>query len=125
MVLFSKVSSYFKWIEGRQGSGYSKLPLLTGMFPLPFDFYLLKFPEGTEIPEHTDKVDVGFRHYRFNIILKKSPEGGEFISEKNIIDLPRVKFFRPDLYNHSVTKVKGGTRWVLSFGFLLKNKVAQ
>lgn len=122
MVLFSKLSSCFKWVEGRQGSGYKKMPLLTALFPVPFDLYLLHFPEGTSIPEHTDKVDTGFRHYRLNIIVKKSEAGGEFISEKNIINFSRVKFFRPDLYKHSVTRVMGGSRIVLSFGFLLREK---
>lgn len=113
----------FKWQKGRQSSGYSKISLIQAMWPIHFDLYLLKFPEGSQIPEHVDKVDKGFSHYRLNIILKKSLSGGEFMAEKSIINWSRVKFFRPDIAKHSVTKVVGGSRYVLSFGFLLKDKV--
>lgn len=117
---FTKKS--FSWASGRQGSGYFKMAIIESFFPIPFDLYLLKFPDGSSIPEHTDKVKSGFKHYRLNIILKKSNSGGDFISEKNIIDWPRLKFFRPDINKHYVTEVKGGNRIVLSFGFLLKDK---
>lgn len=109
-----------KWEIGRQVSGYSKMLILTGKFPIPFDFYLLKFPEGSFIKEHVDPVEFGYKHYRFNIILKKSKLGGEFISETHIFETDRVKFFRPDIYKHSVSQIKKGTRIVLSLGFLIK-----
>jgi len=112
----------FKWQTGRQSSGYSKITLLESLWPLPFDLYLLKFPEGSKIPEHVDAADEGFRHFRLNIILKKSHSGGEFLSESSIINWSRIKFFRPDVSKHSVTQVVGGSRYVLSFGFLLKDK---
>lgn len=121
VTLKMKFLDRFKWQSGRQSSGYSKISLLESMWPIPFDLYLLKFPEGSQIPEHVDKVDKGFRHYRLNIILKKSLSGGEFLSEKSIINWSRIKFFRPDISKHSVTKVVGGSRYVLSFGFLLKD----
>lgn len=113
----------FTWKTGRQSSGYSKISLLESMWPIPFDMYLLKFPEGSSIPEHIDTVQAGFKHYRLNVILKKSRSGGEFCSEHSIINWSRVKFFRPDISKHSVTQVVGGSRYVLSFGFLLKEKV--
>jgi hypothetical protein len=122
-ILKMKLSDRFTWKQGRQSSGYSKISLLESMWPIPFDLYLLKFPEGSQIPEHVDTVEEGFRHYRLNIILKKSLSGGEFMAEKSIVNWSRVKFFRPDISKHSVTKVVGGSRYVLSFGFLLKNKV--
>lgn len=122
-ILKMKLSDRFTWKQGRQSSGYSKISLIQAMWPIPFDLYLLKFPEGSQIPEHVDKVDEGFRHYRLNIILKKSLSGGEFMAEKSIINRTRIKFFRPDISKHSVTKVVGGSRYVLSFGFLLKDKV--
>ena len=122
-ILKMKLSDRFTWKQGRQSSGYSKISLLESMWPIPFDLYLLKFPEGSQIPEHVDKVDEGFRHYRLNIILKKSRSGGEFVADNSIINWPRIKFFRPNISKHSVTKVVGGSRYVLSFGFLLKDKV--
>lgn len=62
----------------------------------------------------------GYKHYRFNLIIKKSISGGDFISAHHIWNWGRLKFFRPDLYKHSVTQVKGGSRYVLSLGFLIK-----
>lgn len=122
-VLKMKFFDKFLWKTGRQSSGYAKMALVESLLPIPFDVYLLKFPEGSQIPEHVDTVKEGFRHYRLNIILKKSLSGGDFMTEKSIINWPRIKFFRPDISKHSVTKVVVGSRYVLSFGFLLKNKV--
>lgn len=123
MAILKYKRNIFSWQLGRQSSGYSKMSLLQSIWPVPFDLYLLKFPEGSQILEHVDKVDEGFRHYRLNIILKKSLSGGDFIFEQSIINWSRIKFFRPDISKHSVTKVVGGSRYVLSFGFLLKDKV--
>jgi hypothetical protein len=103
----------WRWQHGRQKSGYDKMLLLWSKMPIPFDIYLIRYHEGSSIPPHTDKVQSG-RHYRMNIILKKSKSGGEFVCSKNIINTTRIKLFRPDLYEHSVTKVEGGSRYVLS-----------
>jgi hypothetical protein len=123
VTLKMKFLNRFTWKTGRQSSGYSKVALLESMWPIPFDVYLLKFPEGSAIPEHTDTVQAGFKHYRLNVILKKSRSGGEFLSETSIINWSRIKFFRPDISKHSVTKVVGCSRYVFSLGFLLKEKV--
>lgn len=109
-----------KWERGRQESGYDKMLLAYGKFPLPFDCYILRFPEGSEIGTHTDPVDKGKKHYRMNIVLKKAKEGGEFVAENAIINWPRVKLFRPDVTPHSVTRVVTGYRYVLSIGWLRK-----
>jgi len=112
------------WTEGRQGSGYFKMLLGESRIPLPFDIYLLKFPKGSEIVEHTDPIKEGKRHYRFNIVLKKAKEGGIFridsaISKRRVfLNTPRLHFFRPDVDKHHVTKVESGTRYVLSIGWL-------
>lgn len=111
-------ASWLRWEKGRQNTGYDKLLLLGNPFLLPFDCYLLKFPEGTAVPPHRDKVERG-RHYRLNVVLKRSSGGGEFVCANPIIDSPRVKLFRPDLEEHSVTEVQGGDRWVLSIGWVL------
>lgn len=112
----------FKWVAGRQGTGYSILTLawVTKKWsPVPFDAYILKYPEGSYIPPHKDEPGFG-KHYRINIILKKCAEGGEFFSENALFKLGRVVLFRPDLSLHTVTKVKRGTRYVLSFGWIIK-----
>jgi hypothetical protein len=110
----------FRWQSGRQGSGYDKMLLLTAAWPLRFDSYLIRFPEGSQIPPHTDPVSSG-RHYRLNIILKGPRAGGEFVCATPIYASKRIKFFRPDACEHSVTKVERGSRYVLSIGWIIGN----
>lgn len=111
----------FRWQPGRQGTGYDKMLLFTARWPLPFDSYLLRYPEGSEIPPHTDPVQAG-RHYRLNLILKSPRSGGEFVCRDPIYSSRRIKLFRPDLCEHSVTRVIGGSRYVLSIGWILGRK---
>lgn len=92
--------------------------LLTARWPIAFDSYLLRFPEGSEIPPHTDPVQAG-KHYRLNLTLKSPRAGGEFQCAKPIFATKRVKFFRPDQCEHSVTRVVGGSRYVLSLGWVV------
>ena len=109
----------FRWRRGRQEGGYDKMLLALLPFPLPLDCYLLRFPTGAEIPLHVDKVDHG-RHFRMNLILRKAKEGGEFRCAHPIWDYKRLKLFRPDLHEHSVTKVLRGSRLLLSIGWVRK-----
>jgi len=113
--------NWLRWQRGRQGTGYDKLLLLANPLVVPFDLYLLRFPDGTEIPPHQDPV-TGKRHYRLNIILKRPRAGGEFICVDPIFETKRIKLFRSDVSVHSVTKVQGGSRYVLSLGWVLKGK---
>src|SRR5262245_54604619 len=76
--LRSYLSQAFRWQRGRQGTGYDKMLLLTAPWPIAFDSYLIRYPEGSEIPPHTDPVSSG-RHYRLNVILKSPRSGGEFV----------------------------------------------
>jgi hypothetical protein len=66
--LRSYLSQAFRWQRGRQGTGYDKMLLATASWPIPFDSYLIRYPDGSEIPPHTDPVSTG-RHYRLNIGL--------------------------------------------------------
>ena len=109
--------NWLRWQEGRQGTGYEKLLLATSRWPLPFDCYLLRYREGSEIPPHTDAVTAG-KHFRLNIVLKSPRSGGEFVCATPIYETERIKFFRPDACEHSVTRVVGGTRYVLSIGWV-------
>lgn len=111
--------NWLRWQKGRQGTGYDKLLILANPFLVPFDLYLLRFPDGTEIPPHRDPV-TGRRHFRLNVILKRSRTGGDFICEAPIFQTRRVNLFRSDLSLHSVSRVEGGTRYVLSLGWVLK-----
>jgi hypothetical protein len=110
----------FRWQRGRQGTGYDKMLLATARWPLPFDCYLLRYPDGSEIPVHTDPVPRG-RHFRLNIILKTAKAGGEFISfDRPIFATKRIVLFRPDISPHFVRKVEGGSRYVFSLGWVLR-----
>ena len=111
----------FRWRSGRQRSGYDKMLLAQSWLPLPFDLYLLRFPTGTEIGPHTDKVASG-DHYRLNIILRPAQRGGEFQCADPIFVNRRIKLFRPDRSEHSVTRVDAGTRYVLSLGWVLHGR---
>ena len=108
---------WLRWSKGRQQSGYDKMLLLGSYWPLPFDVYLLRFNQGSEIPPHTDAVETG-QHFRLNMVLKSARSGGEFVCSEPIYESSRVKYFRPDLCEHSVTKVEEGTRYVLSVGWV-------
>jgi len=107
----------FRWQQGRQGSGYDKMLLLTASWPIAFDSYLIRYPIGSSIPPHTDPV-TGSNHYRLNVIVKRSIGGGEFICSNPILSTARIKLFRPDRSEHSVTEVTGSRRYVLSLGWL-------
>lgn len=107
----------WQWEEGRQRTGYDKLFIAGSNWPIPFDCYLLRFKAGAEIPPHTDQVKTG-KHYRLNIVIKKAKAGGEFLCQTAIFQNSRIKFFRPDLAEHSVSKVTSGTRYVLSVGWV-------
>jgi hypothetical protein len=125
MGLRSTLAQMVRWQRGRQGTGYDKMLLLTAPWPLPFDCYLIRYPDGSEIPPHTDPVAAG-RHYRLNVILKAPRSGGEFVCAKPLFATTRIKLFRPDTCEHSVTRVVGGSRYVLSVGWMLgKNRARQ
>jgi len=102
------------WEPGRQGTGYDKFQLLDLWFA---DAYLLRFPEGSHVPEHTDVVP-GRRHWRLNVVLRRAVTGGDFVCGR-ARRLGRVCLFRPDREAHSVTRIEKGTRYVFSFGWTL------
>jgi len=114
MSFFSKL---FRWELGRQKSGYDKMLLCGALWPIKFDTYLLRFPEGSKILPHTDKVKWG-KHYRLNIVLKNAEEGGEFECQNPIFETKRIKFFRPDICQHQVSEVVKGNRYLLSIGWV-------
>lgn len=113
----SVLGKLFRWESGRQKSGYDKMLVCGAVWPIKFDTYLLRFPEGSEVPAHTDKVSSG-KHYRLNIVLKNAREGGEFICQNPIFASKRIKLFRPDVSEHRVSKVLKGNRYLLSIGWV-------
>jgi hypothetical protein len=82
------------------------------------NIYLVRYPEGHKVGPHVDMVSEG-RLYKLNYVLAKPEAGGEFICEKNIFNLfGRLYLFRPDLYQHRVSKIERGNRWLLSFALV-------
>jgi hypothetical protein len=109
---------WLKWTRGRQETGYEKMLLATARWPLRFDCYLIRYPVGSAIPPHTDPVRAG-KHFRLNVVLKRSLAGGEFVCTSPIFETARIKLFRPDACEHSVTEVVGSPRYVLSIGWVV------
>lgn len=107
----------FQWQQGRQQTGYDKMRLAIVRWPVAFDVYLLRFKQGSEIPLHMDEIKDG-EHHRINIILKNAQEGGDFMCECPIFESKRIKYFRPDISAHQVSKVVKGTRYVFSVGWV-------
>ena len=111
------ISECFRWRDGRQNSGYEKMLLLTAIWPLPFDLYIIRYKEGSVIRPHRDEVESG-KHYRLNVIIKSAKAGGIFNCQSTIYESKRVKLFRPDIHEHSVSKIETGSRYVLSLGLV-------
>ena len=110
---------WLRWERGRQGTGYDKLLLLANPLLIPFDCYLLRYPVGTHTPLHRDPV-TGGRHYRLNLVVWRSPSGGDFICDSALFQSRRLNLFRSDISTHAVSRVEGGPRYVLSIGWVLK-----
>ena len=83
------------------------------------NIYLVRYFEGHSIMPHLDMVSSG-RLYKFNWVLIKPKKGGVFYCEKNRLNLfGRFILFRPDLYEHRVSRIEHGQRWLLSFALSL------
>lgn len=119
---FMNIFFYFGyvWQQGRQMTHYYKMVMVKSE-KIKFDMYLLKFPTGSYINDHKDPAPEGYEHHRINFILNKDFKGGKFVI-KGKSQEGRVHRFRPDKYKHRVTKIKEGTRYVLSIGWLRRVK---
>lgn len=114
----------FNWEPGRQGTGYEKLKLwvkLKYFGRYKWDAYILRYPEGSKIPSHTDPLPE-HAHYRLNIYLLNAKAGGVPEHDKAIVSNRFFTLFRPDLYEHSVSEITRGSRYVLSLGFCRRIK---
>jgi len=106
------------WAQGRKMTHYYKMAILSSE-KYKFDMYLLKFPTGSYIDNHRDPAPEGMEHHRINFILNKSFKGGKFVIGGKSQE-GRIHKFRPDKFTHKVTKIKEGTRYVFSIGYLRK-----
>lgn len=116
-----QLGPWLRWQRGRQKTGYDKLLVLALRWPVPMDIHLLKYPDGAAIPPHRDPVP-GHRHFRANLVLRKSTAGGRFVCESPLFESDRLNVFRSDLSTHSVEPIVGKARWVLSIGWLRPNR---
>lgn len=112
--------AWLSWRPGRQGTGYHKMLIFQWRWFILFDLYLLRYLKGSFVPVHHDPVS-GYRHYRFNFVLKQAKRGGEFKSQHIVYQGNRMKIFRSD-FPHEVSMIDEGTRYVLSLGVCLKKR---
>lgn len=115
------LNAWLRWVTGRQQTGYEKMLLATARFPVRFDLYLLRYPTGSSVPAHVDPVD-GQRHFRLNVVLREAELGGSFTCVRPIFETRRLKLFRPDVSEHSVSPIQQGSRLVLSLGWVRPNR---
>jgi hypothetical protein len=118
----------FKWDEGRQYSGYRKM-LLAVSTRLKFDVWLIKIPDGSGVPSHTDPATPGYEHHRLNIMINKPGVGSGKMQVKGpakIFLFGRAILFRPDLYEHWMTPVdfiwSEDSTYLLSIGWLRRGQ---
>ncbi|QHJ09843.1 hypothetical protein FX988_00051 [Paraglaciecola mesophila] len=84
-----------------------------------FSAYLVTYPKQHKVMNHIDPVAKG-KYFKFNIVLRQPKMGGVFHCQKCIVNLfGRVYLFRPDKYEHSVTRIEEGERKLLSFALIL------
>lgn len=87
-----------------------------------FSINFVTYPTNHSVMRHIDPVQDG-RYYKLNFVIVKPKIGGLFECSKCIINLfNRVYLFRPDKYEHSVTKIESGNRKLLSFALNLPSK---
>lgn len=109
-----------KWENGRLHKAfvvpYQKIKLFQfTLYKVIYDGYLIKYPFGSGIPWHRDKVP-GRVHWRLNFILWNAIVGGEDEYRGEVFSFWRFRVFRSDEVQHRVTEVLAGTRYILSFG---------
>lgn len=109
-----KLYREWKWRAGFRETGYEKMRVASGTWPVPWDLILLRMREGVELPPHKDVVRGKFAtgaQMRINVLLRAAKRGGEFFCEgPHTRILNRIYLFRADTQTHGVTKVESGTR---------------
>lgn len=119
-----KLYREWKWRSGYRATGYEKMRIASGTWPVPWDLILLRMNEGVELPPHRDVVRGKFAigpQMRINILLKAAKKGGEFFCEgphKRWFN--RIFLFRADTNTHGVTKVDEGTRVIAVLNYTRK-----
>jgi hypothetical protein len=87
------------------------------LYSRKLSIYLVRYSAGHRVVPHIDAVEEG-KLCKVNWVLLKPQQGGKFLCEKTILNLfGRWIVFRPDLYQHEVTRIERGNRWLLTFAF--------
>jgi hypothetical protein len=119
-----KLYREWKWRSGYRATGYEKMRLASGTWPVPWDLILLRMKEGVELPAHRDVVRGKFAtgpQMRVNVLLKAAKRGGEFFCEgQHRRILNRIFLFRADTNTHGVTKVEEGERIIAVLNYTRK-----
>lgn len=123
------------WNVGRQGTGYELVSVPRSRFFSILeklehklleseeeygDCYIIRYPEGSCIPEHKDDAPMQTEHHRINCLLQAAEQGGVLTVAESTFSLAAgdAYLFRPDLSVHSVSTVTKGTRYLLTMGIL-------
>lgn len=111
------IMKMYRWIPGRQSNClyYKWCFLFARIGRWGFDGYLLKYPDESVLPKHTDKVDG--KIWRMNITLSGV---STFYCAKQVLRLGPIHIFRPDLYEHSLLVFK--RTYKLSIGIAKFNR---
>lgn len=136
-------SRWLWWKPGRQHTGYRILKLFDLRLPRwSMDTYIIRCPQGSWIPEHTDTVP-SRKHWRLNLVLWAPEKGGDLVFKRSnvVIGMNHYKdahlkyktwefkrkgvayrrllyiLFRPDILTHSMRRIDRGSLWMLSIGF--------
>jgi hypothetical protein len=110
---------YWRWVDGRQGSGYKIFYLWNWLF----DLVLIRYKKGSYIRWHVDPVPEGLEHHRINVEVRNANGGKLYLKYKEHPHYKRwgrIVKFRPDIQMHKVSKILSGERWVLSLGWTKK-----
>jgi hypothetical protein len=80
--------------------------------------YLVHYRRGARVLPHVDGLSAG-RLYKLNCVLVKPRRGGAFSCQRTLFNLfDRLVLFRPDRYEHAVSEIEAGSRWLLSVAVL-------
>jgi len=105
----------FKWVLGRQNSGYKKHTFFSSTV-FRCDLHLLYVPKGCGVPKHKDPVKTGQNHHRINIILSRTSDKDRMFILGPVKRWWRIDYFRPDLYEHGLCEISNDM-YILSFGW--------
>lgn len=111
------ISGMSRWHEKTWSVVYTSFKVSIS-WPFSFSTHadLALYREGSYIQRHSDLSEslLG-KEWRVVVILRNADKGGELLSDKFVLNWPRIKIINTRVL-HEVTKVEKGTRLVLLIG---------